>query len=69
MRKAKTDRDAAQMSQMYALLAALSDDLSLPLLQIKSSVEALGQVSFARRASRVQAEQISLHSPKPPPLI
>src|SRR3989338_161730 len=60
MRKAKTDRDAAQMSQMYALLAALSDDLSLPLLQIKSSVETLEQVSFARRASRVQAEQISL---------
>jgi len=60
MRKAKTDRDAAQMSQMYALLAALSDDLSLPLLQIKSSVETLEQVSFARRASRLQAEQISL---------
>lgn len=60
MRKNITDRDAAQMSQMYALLAALSDDLSLPLLQIKSSVETLQQVSFARVASRAQAEKISL---------
>ncbi len=48
------------MSQMYALLAALSDDLSLPLLQIKSSVEALEQVSFARQAARLQAEKITL---------
>src|SRR5258708_530219 len=60
MRKNKTDRDMAQVSQMYALLAALSDDLSLPLLQIKGSVEALGQVSFARAASRAQAEKITL---------
>jgi len=45
---------------MYALLGALSDDLSLPLLQIKSSVEVLEQVSFARAASRAQAERISL---------
>lgn len=45
---------------MYALLAALSDDLSLPLLQIKSSVEALEQVSFARAAARAQAEKIQL---------
>ena len=48
------------MSQMYALLAALSDDLSLPLLQIKSSVEVLEQVSFAKAAGQVQAEKISL---------
>ncbi|MDO8591450.1 MAG: hypothetical protein Q7R60_00795 [bacterium] len=60
MRKNKIDRDAAHMSQMYALLAALSDDLSLPLLQIKSSVEALERVSFARQAGRLQAEKISL---------
>lgn len=60
MRKNKADRDAVQMSQMYALLVALSNDLSLPLLQIKSSVEALQQVSFARAASRVQAEKIFL---------
>lgn len=60
MRKNKVDRDAAQMSRMYVLLAALSDDLSLPLLQIKSSVEALSQVSFARAAGRAQAEKISL---------
>ena len=60
MRKNKANRDAAQMSQMYALLAALSDDLSLPLLQIKSSVEALQQVSFARAAGRAQAEKITL---------
>src|SRR3989344_7414661 len=60
MRKNKANRDATQMSQMYALLAALSDDLSLPLLQIKSSVEALQQVSFARAAGRAQAEKITL---------
>lgn len=60
MRKDKTDHGSAQMSQMYALLAALSDDLSLPLLQIKSSVEALEQVSFARQAARLQAEKIML---------
>lgn len=45
---------------MYALLSALSDDLSLPLLQIKSSVEALEQVSFAKAAARAQAEKIAL---------
>lgn len=60
MRKNKADRGTEQMSQMYALLAALSDDLSLPLLQIKSSVEALEQVSFGRAASRAQSEIISL---------
>ncbi len=60
MRKNKADQGTLQMSQMYALLAALSDDLSLPLLQIKSSVEALEQVSFARQAARLQAEKIAL---------
>lgn len=60
MRKNKAGRDAAQIAPMYALLSALSDDLSLPLLQIKSSVEALEQVSFARAAARQQAEKISL---------
>lgn len=60
MRKNKAGRDAAQIAPMYALLSALSDDLSLPLLQIKSSVEALEHVSFARAAARLQAEKISL---------
>ncbi len=60
MRKNKSERDAAQIAPMYALLSALSDDLSLPLLQIKSSVEALEQVSFARAAARLQAEKIIL---------
>lgn len=60
MRKLKTDQAAAQMAPMYALLAALSDDLSLPLLQIKSSVEALEHVSFARAAARAHAEKIQL---------
>src|SRR3989344_6569266 len=60
MRKRKTDQVVAQMARMYALLAALSDDLSLPLLQIKSSVETLEQVSFGRAAARAQAEKILL---------
>lgn len=60
MRKNKTQRGAVQIAPMHALLLALSDDLSLPLLQIKSSVEALQQVSFAKGASRLQSEKISL---------
>ncbi|MBI2008901.1 hypothetical protein HYS84_00630 [Candidatus Saccharibacteria bacterium] len=60
MRKNKIGNDAAKIAPMYALLSALSDDLSLPLLQIKNSVEALQQVSFARAAARLQAEKINL---------
>lgn len=56
----KIERDSSQTAPMYALLAALSDDLSLPLLQIKSSVEALKQVSFAKAAARLQTEKITL---------
>lgn len=60
MRKNRLERGTSQVAPLYALLLALSDDLSLPLLQIKSSVEALQQVSFARAAARLESERITL---------
>ncbi|MBI2592437.1 hypothetical protein HYW36_03095 [Candidatus Saccharibacteria bacterium] len=60
MRKSKTSHAAGDSSPVYALLAALSDDLSLPLLQIKGIVESLQTESFARQAVRAHADKILL---------
>jgi K+-sensing histidine kinase KdpD len=48
------------LAHQRALLAALSDDLSLPLIQIKTSLELLEVDNFARRAIRTQASAMSL---------
>ena len=46
MKKRAVDRDLETFSDFRALLAALSDDLSLPLLQIKTTLELLADKSL-----------------------
>ncbi len=42
------------------LLAALSDDLSLPLLQVKTSLEALGREGLSPQTVRLQSKSLAL---------
>ncbi len=49
-----------KFSPMQALLVALSDDLSLPLLQVRSSLEILEDENFSKPATHQMSEQVSL---------
>ncbi|HCM51786.1 TPA: hypothetical protein DIS56_01480 [Candidatus Saccharibacteria bacterium] len=49
-----------ESEQLYALLAALSNDLALPLLQIKTSLEMWEQTGFNRQQLLVNAEKMNL---------
>lgn len=60
MRRKAIGAGTDKMNPMQALLVALSDDLSLPLLQVKSSLEALQGDGFSRPATRLSAEQMFL---------
>lgn len=54
------NRDLEILVQQRALLAALSDDLALPLLQIKSGVELMGEGSTKGRAQQKYLQSMSL---------
>lgn len=53
-------RGVNESEQAYALLAALSDDLALPLIQIKTSLEAWHQDNFNKKQLSDNAEKMSL---------
>jgi hypothetical protein len=55
-----SDRGIEQLAQQRALLAALSDDLALPLVQIKSAIEVLEVEQFAKKVTKLQAHSMSL---------
>lgn len=55
MRKQNTRGLAARYAEQKALLIALSDDLALPLLQIRSSLELLAADDFPKKAVRQHA--------------
>jgi hypothetical protein len=60
MRKKLAARETQNSNPMQALLTALSDDLSLPLLQIKSNLEVLEEDSFNQKNIRPVAEQMMM---------
>ncbi len=60
MRNKRARTDLNESKQLYALLAALSNDLALPLLQIKTSLEAWQQAAFTRKQLLTNTEKISL---------
>jgi K+-sensing histidine kinase KdpD len=53
-------RGAADAAQAKALLVALSDDLALPLLQIRSGLEILEQSNYSKPAVRAQARLMTM---------
>lgn len=60
MRKKTVTAEAEKVSPMQALLIALSEDLALPLLQIKSNLEVLEEDDFSKKTARGTAEQMLL---------
>lgn len=60
MKKQTVGRSAAHLAEQKALLIALSDDLCLPLLQIRSSLELLETADFSKRVTRDQARLIAM---------
>lgn len=51
-------RDVKEAAAERALLSALSDDLSLPLLQIKTTLDVLEQANMAAKKSRPHLERL-----------
>ena len=60
MRKQSTRGTSARYAEQKALLIALSDDLTLPLLQIRSSLELLAQADFPKKEVRAQAQSMAM---------
>ena len=60
MKRYISDRGYEQLMQQRALLAALSEDLALPLVQIKTSLELLQDASFAKKTIKDQAANMGL---------
>ncbi|MDB5160972.1 MAG: hypothetical protein JWO96_352 [Candidatus Saccharibacteria bacterium] len=55
MKKHNIGRGPAALAEQKALLIALSDDLTLPLLQIRSSLELLEHADFSKKTAREQS--------------
>jgi hypothetical protein len=60
VKKAVFNRDFTELAQQRALLAALSDDLALPLLQIKSLLELAEGENYAPSNIKTHAQAMSL---------
>lgn len=60
MKKLHFTRDHDELARQRALLLALSSDLSLPLLQIKNSLELLANQNYTKSASLAHAESTAL---------
>ncbi len=58
--KRVADQNLEQLAEQRALLAALSDDLALPLLQIKSGLELLKLEDFAKKSFPEHANNMAL---------
>jgi len=61
-RKPVVDRRLAELEGQRALLAALSDDLALPLLQIKATLEVAEGQNFAAAAMKAHARAMTLNT-------
>ena len=60
MKKSAFSREQSQLAAQRALLMTLSEDISLPLLQIKTSLDLLENQGFAKTAARQHARESSL---------
>lgn len=60
MKRKTFSRDLQEFSKYRALLSALSDDLSLPLLQIKTTLEVLEGKNLNSKDSRHQVQNMAL---------
>ena len=60
MKKRVSEQDLEEFSEYKALLAALSDDLSLPLLQIKMTLEILDGKVLTSKASSQHTKSMAL---------
>lgn len=60
MRRQVSARESEEIGQQRALLAALSDDLALPLLQIKTTVELMGHGKLAAKINKQRLEAVGL---------
>ncbi len=60
MRKHISARDAEELTAQRALLSALSDDLALPLLQIKGNLELVGRARGLSQAARDRLQSMEL---------
>lgn len=60
MRKQFVSREAANVARQKALLIALSDDLTLPLLQIRSTLEVLDSQAYSEELIRSQIRMMAM---------
>lgn len=60
MKKPTSGSELSELNQQRTLLAALSDDLALPLLQIKTNLELAQSENFASELIQNRADAISL---------
>jgi K+-sensing histidine kinase KdpD len=61
LKKSSFSRERDEIARQKALLATLSEDLALPLLQVRSSIELLQNDNFAKPAARRHALESSLN--------
>jgi signal transduction histidine kinase len=59
-RKPNRQIAAAQLAEQKALLIALSDDLTLPLLQIKTSLELMDNQKYSKEAVELQSKVMAM---------
>lgn len=60
MKRQITDRGFGQLAEQRALLAALSDDLALPLIQIKTALELMEHEGFSKQAVEAKSRAMGL---------
>ncbi len=60
MTKQNISGSSARFSEQKALLVALSDDLALPLLQIRSSLELISQDNFSKQSVKQHARLMTM---------
>lgn len=61
MKKSSFARERDEIARQKALLATLSEDLALPLLQVRSSIELLRQNNFNKTTARRHSEESILN--------
>lgn len=61
MKKSSFVRERDDLAKQKALLSTLSEDLALPLLQIRSSIELLQNQNFSKTSARRHAEESGLN--------
>lgn len=60
MKRSSFNREQSQLAAQRALLMTLSEDIALPLLQVKSSLDLLESQNFAKAAARKHVQESSL---------